>query len=152
MKSIMTLISMAILLNVTFTSEAIAQQGMSWHGSGGWGHGSQYGMMYDPQTIESISGDVVSVDKVTLMHGMHYGVHLTVKTAEGNVSVHLGPAWYIENQDVKITPNDKVTIKGSRITFDGQPAMIAIEVRKGNEVLTLRDPEGYPVWSGWKRQ
>jgi len=71
-----------------------------------------------------------------------------VKTDKDTVSVHLGPSWYLENQDVKIDPKDKVEVKDSRITFGGKPAIIAAEVKKGDEVLKLRDDNGFPVWSG----
>ncbi|HEV8725573.1 MAG TPA: hypothetical protein VGW77_33555 [Candidatus Binatia bacterium] len=62
---------------------------------------------------------------------------MNVKTDKETVSVHLGPSWYLENQDVKIDPKDKVEVKGSRITFGGKPAIIAAEVKKGDEVLKL---------------
>jgi hypothetical protein len=52
---------------------------------------------------------------------------------------------------VKIEPKDKVEVTGSRITFDGKPAIIAAEVKKGDEALKLRDDNGFPVWSGWRR-
>jgi hypothetical protein len=86
------------------------------------------------------------------MKGMSSGVHLMVKTDKGTLSVHLGPAWYIENQDVTIEPKNKVEIKGSRITYDGKPAVIAAEIKKGDEILQLRDDKGYPLWSGWRRR
>jgi hypothetical protein len=66
--------------------------------------------------------------------------------------VHLGPVWYIERQDIKIDPGDKVEITGSRITFQGKPAIIAVELKKGTEILKLRDENGFPVWSGWRRR
>lgn len=74
-----------------------------------------------------------------------------MKTDAETISVHLGPVWYIENQDVKIEIKDKVEIKGSRITFEGKPAIIGKEVVKGDEVLMLRNENGLPVWSGWRR-
>ncbi len=83
---------------------------------------------------------------------MSAGIHMNVKTDKETVSVHLGPSWYLENQDLKIEPKDKVEVKGSRITFEGKPAIIADEVRKGDEVLKLRDDAGFPVWSGWRRR
>ena len=70
---------------------------------------------------------------------------MNVKTDKETVSVHLGPSWYMENQDVKLEPKDKVEVKGSRITFGGKPAIIATEVKKGDEA-------GYPVWAGWRRR
>jgi hypothetical protein len=107
--------------------------------------------MYDVKTVETVRGEVMTVDRITPMHGMSASVHLVVKTDKGNVSVHLGPQWYLENQDVKIEPKDKLEITGSRVTVQGQPAIIAAEVKKGDEVLKLRDESGKPVWAGWRR-
>ncbi len=64
----------------------------------------------------------------------------------------MGPGWFIENQDIKIEPKDKVEVKGSRITFEGTPAIIAAEVKKGDDILILRDENGFPAWSGWRRR
>ena len=152
MKRTRTALVILSLVGMVMAVNAFAQMGMHWRGGGGWGMSSQYGRMYDPKTIETISGEVERVDMITPMKGMSGGVHLVVKTDKEPVSVHLGPAWYIENQDVKIQPKDKVEITGSRITFDGKPAIIAREVKKSDEVLILRDDNGYPVWSGWRRR
>lgn len=132
---------------------AFAQRGpgMMWRGSGGWGPGSQYNRMYDPKAVETITGEVTSVDRITPVKGMSGGIHMNVKTDKETISVHLGPAWYLENQDVKIETKDKVEVKGARTTFAGKPAIIAAEVKKGDEVLKLRDDNGFPVWSGWRR-
>ena len=99
--------------------------------------------MYKPQTVETIRGEVISVDKITPMTGMAYGVHAIVKTDKETIAVHLGPAWYIENQDVKIAPTDKIEMKGSRIISEGKAAIIAAEVKKGDDVLELRDASGF---------
>jgi len=53
---------------------------------------------------------------------------------------------------MKIVPGDKGEITGSRITFQAQPAIIAAELKKGTEILKLRDENGFPVWSGWRRR
>ena len=126
--------------------------GMMWRGSGGWGPGTQYNRMYDTKTVETISGEVTSVDRITPAKGMTGGVHMNVKTDKETISVHLGPSWFLEYQDVKIAAKDKVEVKGSKISFAGKPAIIAAEIKKGNDVLKLRDDAGLPVWSGWRRR
>ena len=143
-----TLTIMILLL----ATDAFARRGMRGPGSGGWGMGTNYGRMYNPKTVEIIKGDVVSVDKITPNRGMHYGIHITVKTAKETISVHLGPGWFIENQDIRVKVNDRVKVKGSRITFQGEPAIIAAEITKGDAVLKLRDENGIPVWVGWRRR
>jgi len=145
-------IVIAIALSFIFINQSFAQNRMNWKGSGGWAMGSNYNKQYNVKTVETISGEVVSVDKMTPIKGMSDGIHLILKTGKETVSIHLGPSWYIENQDIQIQPKDKVEIVGSRITFDGKPAVIAAKVKKGNEILQLRDDNGYPVWSGWRRK
>ena len=108
--------------------------------------------MFDPKTVETIHGDVVSVDLITPMKGMGGGVHMIVKTDKETLSVHLGPEWYITRQDTSIEPKDVVQVTGSRVTFEGNPAIIASEVKKGDETLVLRDASGVPMWSGWRRR
>lgn len=98
--------------------------------------------VYNPQTVETIAGEVVTVDRFTPAKGMSHGVHLTVRTDKETISVHLGPSWYIENQDVKILPKDKIEVKGSRVTYEGKPAIVAATLTKGNEQLVLRDAAG----------
>jgi hypothetical protein len=140
------------ILCLLLSTDSVAQQGVSWRGGRGWGMGSAYSRMFNPGTIDTISGEVIRVDAITPMKGMSYGVHLMVKVDRETLSVHLGPAWYVENQDTKIELKDKIEVVGSRIAFDGKPAIIAAEVRKGNEVLKLRDKNGFPIWSGWRRR
>lgn len=151
-KNVAIFVAMIFVLVFVLAANSFAQRGMMWRGSGGWGMGSQYGKMYDPKTVETLAGEVISVERITPVKRMSYGVHAMVKTQKETVSVHLGPAWYIENQDIKIEPKDKVEIKGSRITFQGKPAIIAAEIKKGNEILKLRDENGFPAWSGWRRR
>lgn len=117
----------------------------------GWRHGNRYGRMYNLKTVENIKGKVATVDTFIPTRRMSRGIHLQVETSKGIIPVHLGPAWYIENQDIVIKPEDKVEITGSKINFAGKPVIIAAEVKKGNMTLVLRSEDGFPVWSGWRR-
>jgi hypothetical protein len=151
MNKMTALLIASALLGILAIPDAYGQRGPRGRG-GGWGAGSQYNRLYNTNTVETVSGEVIAVKHITPTNGMSYGVHLELKTEKETVSVHLGPGWFIENQDVTIEPKDKVEITGSRVTFDGKPAIIAAEVRKGDEVLKLRDQNGIPVWAGWRRR
>ena len=152
MRKLTMAVAALAMLGLLFGPEATAQRGVTWRGGGGWGPGTPYGRMYNPQTVETLQGEVVSVENLTPMAGMAYGVHAMLKTDKETIAVHLGPGWYVENQDVNVAPNDRIEVKGSRITFEGKPAVIAAEIRKGDDVLVLRDANGFPVWSGWRRR
>ena len=154
MKKLKIMWPLALCALLFMATESLAQRGpgMMWRGSGGWGPGTPYNKMYDPKTVESITGEVTSVSQIIPNKGMASGVHMNVKTDNETISVHLGPSWYLENQDVKIQAKDKVEVKGSRIMFAGKPVIIAEEVKKGDEILKLRDDSGFPLWSGWRRR
>jgi hypothetical protein len=129
MKNMTKLIVVAVAVAGLLTaSEAVAQRN------------------YDPKTVETIQGTVLSVQKATRAQGRSYGVHLTLQTDKETIPVHLGPGWYVEKQTPQIAANDTITVTGSRVTFDEKPAIIAAQVKKGNEVLKLRDENGIPVW------
>jgi hypothetical protein len=136
---------------VLIVSTAYAGPWRGWRGSGGWGVGSQYNRMYNPAPVENVSGVVESVDKITPMKGMNSGIHIMLKTDKETISIHVGPEWYIERQDVKLEKGDKIEVKGSRVTFSGKPAIIAAEVKKDDRTLVLRDGSGIPAWAGWRK-
>ncbi len=143
---------LVVLVFVLSASLAFAQKERSWQGSGGWGAGTQYQRLYNPATVETISGTVESIDKVIPFKGMRQGIHMTLKTEKESVSVHLGPLWYIDRQDTKIEKGDKVEVKGSRVKIRDAAAIIAAEVKKGNDILLLRDSAGVPQWAGWRKR
>jgi len=138
-------------LSALLAVPALAGPWQGWRGSGGWGMGGAYQRMYDPAKVEVVVGEVLSVDRATPMKGMSQGIHIMLKTAKETVPVHLGPSWYLERLDTKIEKGDSLEVKGSRITYNGKPAVIAAEVNKGDAVLKLRDDNGYPAWAGWRR-
>jgi hypothetical protein len=142
------IIWMAAALVVIFMGSSLFAQ--PWRGSGGWGMAGSYQRLYDPARVETITGEVTAVEKVTPMKGMNYGIHVIVKTDKETIPVHLGPAWFIEHQDIRINKGDRIEVKGSLVTISGKPIIIAAEVKKGKDTLILRNSAGVPVWSGWR--
>jgi len=111
-----------------------------------------YGKMWDAGTVGTLKGQVAAVERyVPGRGGTAYGLRLTMKTDRETISVILGPAWYIEAQQFKFEPGDTVEVKGSRMSVQGQPAMIAAEVKKGDKSLKLRNETGNPLWSNTGR-
>lgn len=139
-------------INPNNINTAFVQSRGSGYRRGGWVQGTSYGRMYNPQTEETIKGKVVSVDRITSNQRMYCGIHLIVQTNKETIPVHLGPEWYLENQDMKIAVKDKVEIVGSRISYEGKPAIVAAEVKMSDKILILRDEIGIPFWSrgGWR--
>lgn len=111
------------------------------------------GPRYDPATVETVRGEVVRVERTQPARGTSGGVHALMRTERGEtLPVHLGPAWFIESQDYILQPGDTLEVTGSRVTFDGAPALIARAVVNDRDELVLRDQAGFPAWSGAGRR
>ena len=144
---------MALMAVVVLAVGDIAAQRCSpggQHRGPGWHAGSDYSRMYDVNTVETIIGTVVSVDSVVPTRGMSKGIHVTLETEADEVTVHVGPSWFLENQEIPLAVGDELEITGSMTTVDGQRALIAAEIVSGDMVLELRDEAGRPAWSGWR--
>lgn len=103
---------------------------------------------YDPQTVTTVSGVVVSLTPPQAEAGLPYLAYLTLRTETEKIKVFLGPSLYIDKLPVKINVLDRIQVTGSRITWEGQPVIMAAEIKKAGQILKLREPNGTPVWSG----
>lgn len=130
--------------------------GQSW-GQPGKGHGrglgpAMQGRIYDPQTEVTVKGKVTEVGTYPSMgpgaaRGMNYrGVSL--KTDQGDMIVHLGPAWYMDEQKLAVGKGDTLEVTGAKTTQDGKPVMLAREFTQNGKKTVLRNNQGIPVWRG----
>lgn len=139
-------------VSVLAAAEVMSQDALSGEGAGTRQIGMPQARLNDDQTLEVVKGEITSVGRFVSEKGASYSVRATLKTAKETIAIHLGPAWYIENQELQVVPGDQVEVTGSRIIFEGKPALIASEIRKGEDVLVLRNEAGFPAWIAWKRK
>ncbi len=103
--------------------------------------------LYDPKTLTTVSGEVAAVETWG-----RRGVGVELQTAEGTLSVHVGPSWFLEEHGLQIAQGDKLEITGSKVAFRGKPGLVAQVVKKGELAVALRDIQGVPVWAGRGRR
>ena len=119
---------------------------------GGWGVDTPYGRLYDPAKEQTISGQVVSIETSAPMPGMAPGMQMLVQTDDGkSTRVQVGPAWYLERQDLDVKENTRVQVTGARAELEGQPVLMAREMQFDGQLVTLRDAQGMPMWSSLRR-
>jgi hypothetical protein len=104
-------------------------------------------MFYDPSTLTTISGTVRSVDTLTGRGGNFQMIQLTVKDSSGTIPVHIGPAFYLDQQGISFKAGGAVEITGSQMQFNGNDFIAAAEVKYDGKTITLRDDSGRPVWA-----
>ena len=103
---------------------------------------------YNPATETTVNGTVESVKNVPSPGRGGGGLHLILAVATGPIEVHVGPASFVSSKNVTFANGDTLTVVGSKVTMEGQEVVIAREIKKGDQVLTLRDAKGFPLWSG----
>lgn len=130
----------ALLLVVVATTPAHTQ-------GRGWGRNQQAQVHWDPENIVTMTG---TVQEVVLQAGTAgaAGVHVLLDVDGESKEAHLGPTLYLIPNGMEIEVGDRLTVFGSDTVVDGQPAVVASEVRKGEFSLTLRNDAGFPQWAG----
>jgi hypothetical protein len=98
---------------------------------------------YDTNTVVTLKGTIAAVTT-----GPKGGRHFTLSTAQGTSEIALGPASYWDEHGFKLEKGKAIEVTGSKITMQGKPVVVAREVKKGDEVVVLRDKAGVPRWAG----
>lgn len=113
--------------------------------------GQQYRRAYNTNAVETIEGKVTAVNMIEGRTDGVSGVVLMVTTAKRTIPVHLGPGWYLEQQEQQLQQGNTIRVTGSRINYRGTSIIVAATVIRGEMILQLRDKNGYPRWRGWRR-
>jgi DNA/RNA endonuclease YhcR with UshA esterase domain len=129
---------------IVCTAPAAYCQGMGQNGGG---------RFYNPSTETTVTGTIEDVRSVPGRNGRGWGgTHLDLKTESGKFDVHLGPSAFLAAKHFTFAKGDQVEVTGSKVTYQGHDAIIAREVTAGGKVLTLRNAQGIPEWSGGRRR
>lgn len=106
---------------------------------------------YETSSEVTAKGVIEKVDSQTGRMGWN-GVHLVVKFDAETLTVHVGPSAYVEQKGFSFAEGDRIEVTGSKIKFEGSDIIVARVIKKGDEVLTLRNERGIPEWSRsrWK--
>lgn len=145
-KKVGWLVLLLVIIPVLICAQTRPNQGMN-----NWGNNSEYVRMFNPNTIQTITVVVDKVETFTPQKGMNVGTRLITNTDEKVMTIHLGPNWFISNQEIHIQKGDELQVIGSLIMYDNEEVLIAKTVKKGEDTLTLRNDFGRPVWAGWMR-
>ena len=103
-------------------------------------------------TETTVTGTINEIAEFSLEKNCPFGIALKVNKNGEIKTVHLGPAWYLDNQDIKFSIGEKVEIVGSVVKYDNEDIIIAREIIREDGVLILRDKDGFPYWAGWRRR
>lgn len=113
---------------------------------GGWHYSSPYGQMYFSGIDVTLEGTVVEMSTFTPRPQMMRGSQLILKTSAGQKTLHLGPEWYVREQELKLKKGDHIVVRGKQVGEGEKSFIIASELKKDQQTWTLRDKDGLPYW------
>ncbi|HEX8801795.1 MAG TPA: hypothetical protein VF772_24445 [Terriglobales bacterium] len=100
---------------------------------------------YDPATETKLKGTVEEL-KFVPPTGAKTVAYLVIKSGTDTLQVFLCPKTFLDQMGATFKPQDKVEVTGSKVTQDGADLILAREVDRGDDMLTLRFKDGKPAW------
>jgi hypothetical protein len=100
---------------------------------------------YDAATEASLKGTVEELKLVPPTGGKPVA-YLVVKSGEDKTQVYLCPKSFLDEMGVTFATGDAVQITGSKIKQNGADVILAREVTKSGDTVTLRFKDGKPAW------
>ncbi|HEY4900829.1 MAG TPA: hypothetical protein VIH91_08435 [Terriglobales bacterium] len=100
---------------------------------------------YDPATETKLKG-VVEELKFLPPTGGKPAAYLIIKSGQDTVQVFLCPKSFLDDMGASFKAEDKIEVTGSKVKQDGADLILAREVLKGDDKLTLRFKDGKPAW------
>lgn len=116
-----------------------------------WGAGGQLQEKFSQGERIDIRGTVGNVGRGEIIPGTAESVFVTVRDRQGEEHiVQLGPAWFLQRQDLAVRPGDEIAIEGRKIDIEGREIVLASTVRTTQVGLWLRDDQGQPRWDAFR--
>jgi len=74
-----------------------------------------------------------------------------LQTPNGDVTVNLGPAWFVDRQPMVFQLGSNITVYSGNAPFQvGNVTVLpAWQIANASGLLNLRSANGMPVWNGW---
>jgi len=101
---------------------------------------------YNRPAEKTISGTIRALVSYAAPDGS-VGVHFDLKTASGMVTVHVGPAMFLGQQNSYFMADDQIEIIGTFTESAGYSTFWAKAIQKGSSLLVLRNADGTPKWT-----
>jgi hypothetical protein len=103
--------------------------------------------MYNPKTVTTVKGEVLSLGTMPPQTNDVGTMRSAVlKTEQGEITVCLGPDWYLAELKIPLKTGDQLEVTGSKIDLGGKPTILVRTLKQGDKSATFRTERGFPVW------
>jgi hypothetical protein len=93
-----------------------------------------------------LEGVVSSVERPSPDDSKAY-VHVVLTPSDRNpIRLVLAPGWYLDEQGLRLAPNDSLRVEGRHTQEGGAPAFVVRRLERGERAYELRDAREQPKW------
>jgi hypothetical protein len=100
---------------------------------------------YDKSTETKLKGTVEQLKLVPPTGGKQVA-YLVLKNGQDTIDVFLCPKSFLDEMGVTFQPSDIIQVTGSKVKQDSADMILAREIEKGGDTITLRFGDGKPAW------
>jgi len=102
---------------------------------------------YNPATETKVSGIIEEVKEFECPVSGTMGYHLALRSGDGLVTVHVAASKFIKEYEITFEKGQHIEVLGSKVTLEnGEPAVLAREITRGQNTYAFRDKQGNPLW------
>jgi hypothetical protein len=101
-------------------------------------------LLYDKSSEVKVTG-IVNEVKIAADNN----VHLMLTSGKGSLDVMLATEKFLKEMEITFAKGDAIEVLGSQLKSAGAEILLAREVNRNGDVMTMRDEQGKPVWVGW---
>ena len=94
----------------------------------------------------TVSGTVEDVQEFLCPVMDDRGTHVVLNTGRETMLVHVAIARFLRDHQFILSRGDRLQVRGAKIRYQGKEGLIAREIVRGEEVFTVRDASGKPLW------
>jgi hypothetical protein len=128
------LVAAGVVAVVTLSADAQPRRGRS-----------AFEAPYNPRTEVTLKG---TIHEVKQMPDVETVTHVLFHTSDHRShEVHVGPTSWLGRQAMTFQVGDEIEVTGSHVMYGGADVIVARQIRKGDQTLTLRDTQGVSRWS-----
>lgn len=98
------------------------------------------------QPAKSVEGKVVEVVYLPGASSETAMVEVWLLAAKERTLVRIGAAGFLKQNKFSLKEGDTLAVKGYTVATAERDVVVAVEMRKGNQTLVLRNEQGTPRW------
>lgn len=102
---------------------------------------------YDPATETKVNGTIEDVQQFECPVSGTVGYHIALRTDAGAVMVHVASTKFMKEYEIAFQKGEEIEVLGSKVKMaNGEEALLAREIKRGQNTFTFRDKQGNPLW------